>query len=289
MKFTTVATDAFQKFQLNAGILLTDFNPASPSVDRADIIAATSGGTQFTATPTYTDLAEDVDNVPANTKELKQIDSVEVRMSGTFKTVDTAISKKLIGAADVTTSGGVGKVTPRSTVTSADFFDLWWVGDYTDKNTGAGAGFMAIRLINALSDGGLSIQSNDKGKGDFAFEFLGHYSMEDLTVVPYEVYIYTGSSSATATTLSALTISNATLSPTFNSNVTEYTATTSSTTGTVTATATDTTNGRKVIVVNGDSIASGGSASWKSGKNTVLVTVTNNGESTTYKVEVTKS
>lgn len=289
MKYTQVAADAFQKIQLNAGVLLTNFNPASPTIDRANIIGATSGGTNFTATPTYVDFGDDIDNVPANTKELKKLDSVEVKMSGTFKTADTALAKKLVGPADVTTSNSVGKITPRSIVRSDDFFDLWWVGDYSDENTGTSAGFMAIKLINALSNGGFSIQSNDNGKGDFAFEFLGHYSLNDVTVVPYEMYVFSGTASAAAATLSALTISNATLSPAFSSGVTEYTATTTNASGTVTATATDTTNAHKVVVANGDSIASGGSVTWKTGQNVVQVTVTNADQQKTYTVTVTKS
>lgn len=289
MKYTQVAADAFQKIQLNAGVLLTTFNPANPTIDRANIIGATSGGTNFTASPTYVDFGDDIDNVPANTKELKKLDSVEVKMSGTFKTADTALAKKLVGPADVTTTNSVGKITPRSIVKSDDFFDLWWVGDYSDENTGTSAGFMAIKLINALSNGGFSIQSNDNGKGDFAFEFLGHYSLNDVTVVPYEMYVFSGTASTAAATLSALTISNATLSPAFSSGVTEYTATTTNASGTVTATATDTTNAHKVVVANGDSIASGGSVTWKTGQNVVQVTVTNADQQKTYTVTVTKS
>ena len=188
MKFTTVATDAFQKFQLNAGILLTEFDPTTATVDRTKIFAATSGGTSFTAAPEFLDFGEDVDNVPNNTKELKVLDSVTVTMSGTLKTADTETAKSLMTAADV--SGN--KVTPRADLVDGDFFDLWWVGDYSDKHGATNGGFMAIHLINALSTGGFSLQSNDKGKADFAFEFTGHYSISDMTKVPYEIYIKTG-------------------------------------------------------------------------------------------------
>ena len=194
MKFTTVATDAFQKFQLNAGIILTQFNPASPTVDRSKIFAATSGGASFSATPEFIDFGEDVDNVPANTKEMKVLQSVTAVMSGTLKTVDTAVAKSLMAAADVNTL--TGKITPRADLKDSDFTDLWWVGDYSDINTdstdGDEAGFMAIRLINALSTGGFSLQPNDAGKGDFSFEFTGHYSIEDMTILPYEIYIKSG-------------------------------------------------------------------------------------------------
>lgn len=188
MKFTTVATDAFQKFQLNAGILLTEFDTTKPTVDRTKIFAATSGGTSFTAAPEFIDFGEDVDNVPANTKELKVLDSVTVTMSGTLKTADTDVAKKLMVAADVDGN----KITPRADLMDSDFFDLWWVGDYSDKHGTTNGGFMAIHLINALSTGGFSLQSNDKGKADFAFEFTGHYSISDMTKVPYEIYIKAG-------------------------------------------------------------------------------------------------
>lgn len=198
MKFTQVAADAFQKLQLNAGVLLTEFDPTSPTLDRTKIFGATGGGNSFTATPTYIDFGEDIDNVPNNTKELKKLDYFEATMSGTFKTVDTALAKALIGAADVDAT--TGKVTPRVDLLESDFFDVWWVGDYSDVNADSGtgqdattAGFIAIKLINALSTGGFSIQSNDKGKGDFAYTFTAHYSLNDINKVPFEVYIKSGS------------------------------------------------------------------------------------------------
>jgi hypothetical protein len=189
MKFTTIATDAFQKLQLNAGIILTEFDPASPTVDKTKIFIATSGGTTFTATPNFTDMGEDIDNVPANTKELKKLDSVEVTMSGTGKTLDTAVAKRLMVAADVDSNG---KITPRADLVDEDFGDLWWVGDYSDHNGDTKGGFVAIHLINALNTGGFSIKSNDKGKADIDFEFTGHYSITDISKVPYEVYIKAG-------------------------------------------------------------------------------------------------
>lgn len=208
MKFTTVATDAFQKFQLNAGIILTEFDPSTPSVDKAKILAATSGGTSFKAEPEYSDYGEDVDNVPANTKELKVLESVNVTMSGTLKTVDGPVLKKLMAAADY--DSGTGKLTPRADLASADFFDIWWVGDYSNYNndvaasgtggTNGTAGFIAIKVLNALSTGGLQLQPNDKGKGDWEFEFTGHYSISDMSVVPYEIYIKTGTAVTNGTT-----------------------------------------------------------------------------------------
>ena len=198
MKFTTVAADAFQKFQLNAGVILTEFDPSAGTLDRSKIFIATNDGSEFTAEPEYEDFGEDVDNVPANTKELKVLTNVNVTLSGTGKTVDGPVLKALMGAADITTTNGVTKVTPRADLIDDDFIDeLWWVGDYSDHNGATNGGFLAIKLINALSTGGFSFQSNNKGKADIDYEFTGHYTIQDMTVVPYEVYLKAGTAEPT--------------------------------------------------------------------------------------------
>ena len=195
MKFTKIPSDAFQKLQINAGILTTDFTPATGTIGEAGQIGATTGGVNFTATPTYSDFGEDIDNCPKNMKELKKLDSWEVKMTGTFVNADTAIAKRLCGAADIGTPDTT-KVTPRNDLKDADFADIWLVGDYSDKNGETNGGFIAIRLINALSTGGFQLQTADKAKGQFAFEFTGHYSMSAQDTVPFEIYIKAGTEEA---------------------------------------------------------------------------------------------
>ena len=71
-KFRVIPQDTFQALQLDAGVLLKNFDPASPNAPAdADIICATTGGINVVCQPTFSDLGEDVDNVPANMKELK--------------------------------------------------------------------------------------------------------------------------------------------------------------------------------------------------------------------------
>lgn len=192
MKYTKIPTDTFKNLQLNAGVLLKSFDVDTQTLAADSIIGATSGGVSFTAVPSFIDFGEDIDNCPKNMKEMKKLDSWEAKMSGTFASVSKALAKTLVGAADL--SGA--KVTPRNDLAAADFADLWWVGDYSEVNedgTSTGkAGFIAIHLLNSLSTGGFSIQSSDKGKGQFEFEFTGHYSMEDQDKVPFEVYIQEG-------------------------------------------------------------------------------------------------
>ena len=188
MKYTKIPETTFQNLQLNAGVLLSTFNPESATVANESIIGATTGGVNFTATPTFSDYGEDIDNCPKNMMELKKLDSWEISMSGTYVTVDANAVKSLVGAADA--SGN--KITPRNDVLLSDFTDIWWVGDYSDKNGETNGGFVAIHMMNALSTGGFAIQSSDNGKGNFAFTYTAHYSMSAQDTVPFEVYVKAG-------------------------------------------------------------------------------------------------
>lgn len=195
MKYTKIPDSTFQNIQLNAGVLLSSFTPSTPSVDPEDIIGATSGGFAFADTPTFTDFGEDIDNCPRNMMELKKLDAHEVTASGTFVTVSPALAKMLIGTADTGTPDQT-KVTPRNDVLLTDFTDLWWVGDYSEYNGETNGGFVAIHMMNVLSTGGFQLQSANRGKGQFAFSFTAHYSMEAQDTVPYEVYIKAGTAEA---------------------------------------------------------------------------------------------
>ena len=188
MKYTKIPETTFQNLQLNAGVLLSAFNPESATVANESIIGATTGGVNFTATPTFSDYGEDIDNCPKNMKELKKLDAWEISMSGTYITVDANAVKSLVGAADA--SGN--KITPRNDVLLTDFTDVWWVGDYSDQNGETNGGFVAIHMMNALSTGGFAIQSSDNGKGNFAFTYTAHYSMSAQDTVPFEVYVKAG-------------------------------------------------------------------------------------------------
>lgn len=188
MKYTKIPETTFQNLQLNAGVLLSDFDPKTAEVANEAIIGATTGGVNFTATPAFSDYGEDIDNCPKNMKELKKLDFWDINMSGTYITVDANAIKSLVGAADA--SGE--KITPRNDVLLSDFVDIWWVGDYSDQNGENNGGYVAIHMMNTLSTGGFAIQSNDNGKGNFAFTYTAHYSMDAQEVVPFEVYVKAG-------------------------------------------------------------------------------------------------
>lgn len=191
MKYTQVPTDAFEKLQMNAGIMVDTFNPATGVV--GNIMGATTGGFSFASNPSYTDFGEDMDNVPANTKQLKRIQSYDPAISGTFLTVTAANAGTLTGAADVTGD----HVVPRGQLKDSDFKDVWVIGDYSDVNTGANAGFLAVHVMNALNTAGIQWQSTKDGKGQFAFDFHGHYDLEDIDTVPFEIYAKAGTAAST--------------------------------------------------------------------------------------------
>ena len=191
MKFTKLPSDAFTHLQLNAGILVDEFTPATATI--GNILGATSGGIQFNSNPSFSDFGEDVDNCPANMLELKHLDGYDPTMSGTFLTCTPAVIKSLVAAGDIDATDTT-KVVPRSELLKTDFEEVWWIGDYSDVNTGANAGFLAIHLMNALNQSGFQIQSGKNAKGQMAFEYHGHYTIEDQETVPFEIYCKAGTS-----------------------------------------------------------------------------------------------
>ena len=184
-RFTVIANDAFDALQVDAGVILTNFDPSNPYVTPAseDILATTTGGVNPTCTPTYSDYGDDVDNVPANMMEFKHLDSWEAKMSFSSIKFNAANTKWALGAADTELlANGVTVVKPRRDVKLTDFQDLWWVGDK------ANGGAYAINLKNALSTGGLNIQSSKNGKGTNQIEVTGHVSINAQDEMPMAIY-----------------------------------------------------------------------------------------------------
>lgn len=100
--------------------------------------------------------------------------------------------------------------------------------------------------------------------------------------------IYTTVPDVLVPTLSALTIGSVDLVPAFSPDVLNYTAQTVNATNTVTATAA--TEGATVVIKNGSTtVTSGSAATWTAGDNILTATVTKGGASVTYKVIVTKT
>lgn len=188
-KYTKMPVDTFQNIQINAGIICTGFNPITG--EATGQIGATTGGNQVSIVPTMSDYGEDIDNCPTGTMEMQQIDDWEVTASGTFVTVNSNAAKKLLAAADID-SNDATHIIPRRNIKVADFDDVWIIGDYSNVNTGENAGYVAVHLMNVINTGGFVWQTTNKGKGNFAYSYKAHFSMDAQDTVPAEIYIKGG-------------------------------------------------------------------------------------------------
>lgn len=195
-KFTVIPQDTFDGLQLDAGVLLNTFDPATPTAPADEaIICATTGGITVACVPTFSDLGEDVDNVPNNMKELKHLDGWECTMSTNSLGTSPALIKMALGCADIDSQDAT-KIVPRADLKQTDFSDIWWVGDRAD------GGMVAVQLKNALSTGGFSLQTTKNGKGQIALTITGHVSINDQKTVPMVFYSAdpTGTTGQTGTT-----------------------------------------------------------------------------------------
>lgn len=177
---TKIPQNTFEGLQVDAGVLLTTFDPAAPAVTDEAIICATTGGINVSCVPTYSDYGEDVDNCPNNVKELKRLDGWECKMSTTSLGTSPESIRLSLGAADITSASS--KIAPRRQLAQGDFSDIWWVGDRAD------GGLVAVKLINALSTGGFTLQTTKNGKGQISIELTGHVSINDQDTMPMEFY-----------------------------------------------------------------------------------------------------
>lgn len=171
----------------NAGLMLSDFDPfdvGSAEEIRQAILFATSGGLSVSCVPTYSDFGADVDNCPANTKEMLRISSWSCTASGTAITLSAENAVSFLANADHANEQGVDVVKPRFTVEDEDFKTLWYVCPY-----GTSGGFVAVKLENAINTGGLSIASENNAKGKFAFSYSGYSSIDNPQEVPFTFFL----------------------------------------------------------------------------------------------------
>lgn len=184
-KFTVIPQDTFNELQLDAGVLLKNFDPSDVQApDDEDIITATTGGINVVCQPTFSDLGEDVDNVPANTMELMHLDSWECSISTTSLGTSPENIRMALGCADID-ANNTSKIVPRNELKKSDFkSSIWWVGDRAD------GGAVAVELKNALSTGGFSLQTTKKGKGQTSITIKGHVSLSAQDKVPMEFYSF---------------------------------------------------------------------------------------------------
>ena len=186
MKFTKIPQSTFDELQLNAGILVKDFDVESGTFADSDMLTATTGGVTVSVKNTYQDLGDDIDNCPKNTMELKKIESTEVSVSTTALNINENLLIFMLGAADK--DANTGAIIPRKDLKVTDFSTVWWIGDLSN------GGYIAVKVANALSTEGFEIKTSDKGKGNISLSLTGHTSINAQDVIPAEFYLGSGDS-----------------------------------------------------------------------------------------------
>lgn len=184
--FTKISQEAFNEIQVDAGVILLDFDPANPVEPAdADIVTATTGGITINCTPTYSDWAADIDNCLPNMKEFKHLDGWDCNIQTTALGTSPGLIRLSLGAADIDGTDTT-KIIPRRKLKQTDFADLWWVGDKAD------GGLVAVKIKNALSTAGFSLKTTKDGKGNISLTLTGHVSIKDQDTMPMEFYSTTG-------------------------------------------------------------------------------------------------
>lgn len=187
--YKVVAADAFQAMQIDAGVLLSEFDFTDPyeTPDDKNIIATTTGGINPVCEPTYEDLGEDVDNLPNNMKEFVKLTGWNCSMSFTSIKFNAANTKWALGAADEATAPtgaptGTTKIVPRADIEQTDFKDIFAAFPMAD------GGIFVVELKNAVSTGGLNIQTTKNGKGTSQVTLTGYVSIDAQDEMPMAFY-----------------------------------------------------------------------------------------------------
>lgn len=190
-KWTKYPAEFWKNLQVNAGIVVDGFDHTSTGdTPYTSIIGATADGVTFNPNPTFEDFGADIDNVPPNTWQLKRIQYYDPSMAGTFKTVKAATAEMLCPG-----SANNGLITPAMTLTQEMFQNKTLLADYSEVNQDGGtgssvkAGEIAVTIKHALNITGFQWKTNKDGKGDFAFDFHGHYDLDNPDDPPFEIWI----------------------------------------------------------------------------------------------------
>lgn len=179
---TRVSANAAQKMQVDAGLLLHNFdvtNPVKPLDE--EIVCATSGDFNITCQPDTEDFFEDVNNAPNNTMEGKRITGWNCGLSVNCLEITEETLVLSLGAADVGPDGGVN---PRVQYKLTDFKSLYWLGDMVDENK-----LFVVVMDNTVNTNGLSFTSSKNSKGQISLELTPHASLANMDKVPMAFYV----------------------------------------------------------------------------------------------------
>ena len=176
-----------QNLLLGAGAFFKgyDVTKDTPETAMAKLLGATQGGGSFNAVPTVRQIT--VDGGKTNIKELETIDDWVVTMVANVKEVTADNLQLALGAATAvvdTAPEGYTKITGKGDFDEKDYQDnIAWIGTLKGSNKP-----VIIVLKNALSLNGLALAVADKNEALVPITLTGHYSLDKLDEVPFDIY-----------------------------------------------------------------------------------------------------
>lgn len=203
---TALRADTFNKLQLNAGIMIKnfDYKPASSppanasdlatliagikagtTSGRGDILGATRGGGTFTVT--RESRTPEIDGMRYPFKGSDFIDSIDAYLSTTLVEITPENFTIALGSGvNTATSTNVKTVTMNTAIASTDYLsNICWIGDLADGD------LVLICLNNAINTADLSFTYTDKGEGTLGVEFHARQAaVNDYDVAPFEVVFF---------------------------------------------------------------------------------------------------
>ena len=178
MTYSKITQSQFNEMQFDAGVWVRSFDITRPTISPDEVICATSGGISLSVVPNIVDTGSDVYMMPKETAEMLLLTGWTVDASFVSLGFSAEAIRFALGAAD-----NDGSINPRLELQDEDFDSLWWIGDRVD------GGLVAIRILNALSDEGLGIQTEQGKAGQVTIHVAAHGSLEDdMYAIPVEIY-----------------------------------------------------------------------------------------------------
>ena len=124
-KFVKVSENTFNEIQLESGLILNKFDPTGETdVVDEDIVCATTGGIAIDCKPNFADYGEDIDNVPNNMLEFKEVEDWNCSIGFTALNASESVIKLALGVADTAD----GKISPRVGNATEYAKDIWFKG-----------------------------------------------------------------------------------------------------------------------------------------------------------------
>ena len=179
-----LTAEAFKSIPKGSGNILSDFSLETPKIDKTNVVHATQGGVQITYQNTIEDTLADIDNAPTNTKQGAEVSGTTATISYTTPNADPKTIQMAVGTADIDPDDPTHVVARLKTVLT-DFNPLWWVGPMT------GGGFLVVKILNALSTGGLNLQTAHRGGGSMQITLTAFSDLENPDQAPMEFYSIT--------------------------------------------------------------------------------------------------